>query len=343
MAEAARKRSAPETLLVSEDVLVRLKADILDGRFAPGTKLPFAQLQRDYGAGIGTLREALSALRSEGLVELDAGRGFRVAPVSAADLREVSALHIEFERRAVAESVRCGDEAWELAAAVSPICIGASGNSPCGDWFSFLVSHGEHVFAGPHRDKPMAGLPSFRVDGAPKYCTAWIPLSNATPENSCLYFLPASRDPGYLVEGDALREALPSPASFGNIVAQPCSAGSLLVFSHRLLHWGSTAEPHAPPRIAMSFAVADATFEDGPYFDAARFLPFPPLALRVALRAGQAIAYDAQSPLSRAQLALDNRVFMAGAAFFSAAYVAKIRAAAQQIKFNMGQRRVRRP
>ena len=115
MAEAARKRSAPETLLVSEDVLVRLKADILDGRFAPGTKLPFAQLQRDYGAGIGTLREALSALRSEGLVELDAGRGFRVAPVSAADLREVSALHIEFERRAVAESVRCGDEAWELA------------------------------------------------------------------------------------------------------------------------------------------------------------------------------------------------------------------------------------
>jgi DNA-binding GntR family transcriptional regulator len=103
----------PDAVLVSQDVLSRLKGDILDGHFAPGARLRFAELQKTYGAGIGTLREALSHLLPEGLVELDANRGFRVAAISAEDLRDVSALHIEFEQRAIALSVRQGDDAWE--------------------------------------------------------------------------------------------------------------------------------------------------------------------------------------------------------------------------------------
>ena len=103
----------PEAVLVSQDVLSRLKGDILDGHFAPGARLRFADLQKAYGAGIGTLREALSHLLPEGLVELDANRGFRVAAISAEDLRDVSALHIEFECRAIVDSVRQGDDAWE--------------------------------------------------------------------------------------------------------------------------------------------------------------------------------------------------------------------------------------
>ncbi|WP_270933120.1 FCD domain-containing protein [Falsiroseomonas oryzae] len=102
-----------DAVLVSQDVLSRLKGDILDGHFAPGARLRFADLQKSYSAGIGTLREALSHLLPEGLVELDANRGFRVAAISAAELRDVSALHIEFERRAIVESVRHGEDAWE--------------------------------------------------------------------------------------------------------------------------------------------------------------------------------------------------------------------------------------
>src|SRR3546814_9008539 len=34
--------------------------------------------------------------------------------MSEADLRDVSALYIEFEQRAVVESVRHGDESWEI-------------------------------------------------------------------------------------------------------------------------------------------------------------------------------------------------------------------------------------
>jgi DNA-binding GntR family transcriptional regulator len=110
---ATPKPAEPDAVLVSQDVLSRLKGDILDGAFAPGARLRFADLQKAYGAGIGTLREALSHLLPEGLVELDANRGFRVAAISAEDLRDVSALHVEFERRAIVESVRHGDDAWE--------------------------------------------------------------------------------------------------------------------------------------------------------------------------------------------------------------------------------------
>ena len=112
-ARATRKPAEPDVVLVSQDVLSRLKGDILDGHYEPGARLRFAELQRSYGAGIGTLREALSHLLPEGLVALDANRGFRVAAISADDLRDVSGLHIEFERRAIVDSIRHGEDAWE--------------------------------------------------------------------------------------------------------------------------------------------------------------------------------------------------------------------------------------
>lgn len=109
--------SAP--VLVSQSVLHRLHADILDGHYAPGARLRFADMQKAYGAGIGTLREGLSHLASVGLVEMDANRGFRVAPVSEEDLRDVSSLLIEFEQRAIISSIENGDDAWEAGVVLS--------------------------------------------------------------------------------------------------------------------------------------------------------------------------------------------------------------------------------
>lgn len=98
---------------VTQDVLARLRGDIVDGNFAPDAKLRFAELRDIYGVAMGTLREALSRLVSEGLVTLDAGRGFRVTAVSMEDLLDIQALRVEFERRAIVDSVEHGDEAWE--------------------------------------------------------------------------------------------------------------------------------------------------------------------------------------------------------------------------------------
>ena len=114
MATAGLRDRAAQVQFIGQEVLERLRSDILDGAVAPDAKLPFALLQSRYGVGVGTVREALSHLVSEGLVRVDAGRGFRVAPVSREDLVDISSLRVDFERRAVEDSIRHGDDAWEV-------------------------------------------------------------------------------------------------------------------------------------------------------------------------------------------------------------------------------------
>ena len=183
----------------------------------------------------------------------------------------------------------------------------------------------------PHRDRPLAGEESFRRNGAPMYTTVWVPLTDATPESSCLYLVPAEDDPGYRGPGDNLEGLLDQPGQWRHIVAQPMPAGSMLCFSHRLVHWGSKPRIDAPVRIAMSFAFADPAFER-PYYDASR-LPLPPLGLRVGSIAAQQVMYYAQVPLNKSHLALCHRIFMSQRAFFTEAYVDKITSAAQFYKF----------
>lgn len=53
----------------------------------------------------------------------------------------------------------------------------------------------------PHRDRQLLDpRPTFRdsvLGHGPKYTTCWIALTNATPDNSCLYVVPRRFDPGY--------------------------------------------------------------------------------------------------------------------------------------------------
>ena len=190
------------------------------------------------------------------------------------------------------------DEPWLLAHQVKELLWMVTGNAQIFDWYFFYVdpSHPKALSAGwpPHRDRMNADASSFRGDGTPKYCTVWIALSDANPENSCLSVVPRGVDPGYLTgDGDTnpLSVIFSKPEAFQAIRALPVPAGSLICFSHRLLHWGSKPNPHsqAPPRVALSFAAASDDFEK-PYLDP-KYLPKPPLELRIGLVCGQILAY----------------------------------------------------
>ncbi|WP_420566812.1 FCD domain-containing protein [Thalassovita sp.] len=95
------------------EVVSKLRLDIVSSVFEPEMRLKFADLTKRYDVGIGTLREALSSLLSEGFVTLDAGKGFRVAPVSADELSEIVDLYLDLETRALAEAITNGDDDWE--------------------------------------------------------------------------------------------------------------------------------------------------------------------------------------------------------------------------------------
>jgi DNA-binding GntR family transcriptional regulator len=59
------------------------------------------------------LREILNRLQSERLVVAEGQKGFEVAPVSAANLRELAALRRLLECRALEQSFSAGDVEWE--------------------------------------------------------------------------------------------------------------------------------------------------------------------------------------------------------------------------------------
>jgi DNA-binding GntR family transcriptional regulator len=97
-----------------------IRGDILAGRHAPDKKLKIQDLASDLDVSPGAVREALSRLVPEQLVVSRDQRGFVVAPLSIADLEDLTDLRCEIEEIALRRSVERGDVNWEanlLAAA----------------------------------------------------------------------------------------------------------------------------------------------------------------------------------------------------------------------------------
>ena len=172
-------------------------------------------------------------------------------------------------------------------------------------------------------------------------------LTDATPENSCLYVIPKQYDPGYTkgddddpeaevnankegAEGekdkkdsasndntqlsDPLSRALDTKQSYQNIRALPRKAGQSLIFTHRILHWGSRGNQHAlniQPRIAISFVYSDVEFE-APYLSKESFLvdtkkegnnwAYPAFSIRLLLVCAQLLIYYQRFDLSTSTL-----------------------------------------
>jgi GntR family transcriptional regulator, carbon starvation induced regulator len=98
---------------LSERAHESIRRDILNGELFPGDKLQIEAISDRYGIGIAPIREALNRLSSEGLVERKSQRGFFVATLSITDLEELVKTRIWLETKALAESIKNADEAWE--------------------------------------------------------------------------------------------------------------------------------------------------------------------------------------------------------------------------------------
>jgi DNA-binding GntR family transcriptional regulator len=90
----------------------RLRADILSTRLLPGQKLHIAGLAKQFSVSLAAVREALSRLVADGLVQASDQRGFRVSPVSLADLADVTQTRIDIEGLALRRSIERGDASW---------------------------------------------------------------------------------------------------------------------------------------------------------------------------------------------------------------------------------------
>ncbi len=90
-----------------------LRNEILDGQLEPGTLLSIKDLQARFRVSSSAVREALCQLASSGLVHAEEQRGFRVAPVSIADLEDVTNSRAELEVFTIRDAIANGDVEWE--------------------------------------------------------------------------------------------------------------------------------------------------------------------------------------------------------------------------------------
>jgi len=86
---------------------------IVAGEIRPGEKLKIEGLRQRLGTGASPIREALSLLTSDNLVERLDQRGFRAAPTSRGNFEEILQLRCELEDMALRQSIANRSQDWE--------------------------------------------------------------------------------------------------------------------------------------------------------------------------------------------------------------------------------------
>ncbi|WP_103380194.1 GntR family transcriptional regulator [Pseudonocardia dioxanivorans] len=99
----------PSTATV-DGVVTAVRDGIMQGRYAPGQRLPEADLVSLYQASRGAVRTALAQLESEGIVLRERNRGARVRPISLDEAVEIT------EARAVVEGLCAAKAAQRITA-----------------------------------------------------------------------------------------------------------------------------------------------------------------------------------------------------------------------------------
>ena len=89
-----------------------LRAEIVAGERAPGSRLPQVEIARRLGVSTTPVREALGMLQREGLVRLHPQRGAVVFIPTVADLREHYEIRAALEALAAARTAELFDPDW---------------------------------------------------------------------------------------------------------------------------------------------------------------------------------------------------------------------------------------
>jgi len=96
----------PKAVSLATQAYEHIKAAIIAGDLIPGQLYSVSQFAALLGVSRTPVREALLALAAEGLLTMDRNRGFRVLPMSAHDVEEITQLRQMLEIPAIAQVAR---------------------------------------------------------------------------------------------------------------------------------------------------------------------------------------------------------------------------------------------
>jgi len=104
---------APRSVSATQRVVEELRRRIVTCEIEPGEKLKVDSLKEMLDVGASPIREALSLLTSDQLVERIDQRGFRAAPANKTQFQEILTLRSQLEEIALRRSISSGGSDWE--------------------------------------------------------------------------------------------------------------------------------------------------------------------------------------------------------------------------------------
>ncbi|HZC47403.1 MAG TPA: phytanoyl-CoA dioxygenase family protein [Candidatus Acidoferrum sp.] len=177
------------------------------------------------------------------------------------------------------------DQFWTLwrVAPIAQILTAALGKD------YLYIPHGWCHYVQPVRGA--SGWPPHIDGNLSNRMSIWIPLTDSTIDNGCIYLVPKDMNTSAIGERRELRNAsnLQMRELLQRSRAIAASAGALLGWQFRILHWGSTAHRPGNPRVSLVFefiAANEAPIRnERPLYDPAGPLPDLPMRLHSIGRA----------------------------------------------------------
>lgn len=126
--------AAPQTL--RDMVQARMREAIVSGHFAPGERLVERPLCEQLGVSRTVVRETIRYLEAEGLVEIQPGRGPRVARLDRDQAAQIHAIRAQLESAAAAACARGQGQGFgaRLSGALRQVAAGMNDT----DWTNLL-------------------------------------------------------------------------------------------------------------------------------------------------------------------------------------------------------------
>jgi hypothetical protein len=202
------------------------------------------------------IEKQIEKLRSEGY--------FQTNPVLSSPTIEKMRVCVERLRRErwPATFSFVYDEFWDVASVsslteIATEFLGAEYKQNSAIWTYYVLPRKGARGWPPHYD---SGDPTSRL-------TVWIPLSDATLDNGCMYLIPQDRVSSARLNDFWSRNYVTKEELallLWSTKALPAPAGSLLGWNQKILHWGSIASDSAHPRISLAVEFVSARAEVRP-------------------------------------------------------------------------------
>jgi GntR family transcriptional regulator, carbon starvation induced regulator len=93
----------------------QIRAAIVRCDYGPDERLRVEELSTRFGVSSSPVREALHRLSVEGLVVALDQRGFRVAPITIAGIRDLTRVRLLVESETLADAIKMGSDDWEAS------------------------------------------------------------------------------------------------------------------------------------------------------------------------------------------------------------------------------------